>query len=132
MQTTKKSISPRITDESINPVIEDTVAQMPPKKIAPITEEVEHVKADAKAMKAFRRWEITHGKTNFMIPTTGKNDDIPDYVSIQGNDFLISKGVFLDLPLPIVDRLATKYKIQMNLGRDMRIDGNKEKMDALY
>lgn len=131
MQTTKKSISPRITDETINPVIEDTVASMPPKKVEPIIEEVTYVKAKDEAMRHFHKWEAKYGKTNFMIPTTGKNDNIPDYVCINGNEFLIDKGVFLELPMNIVEILANKYKIQMNLGRDVRIDGNKEKMDAL-
>lgn len=126
----KKTEHPRITDETLSPVVEDTQVKMAPKTL--VVEEPEenpHVKCNN--MKTFKAWGNKYGLIDFMVPVNGQSNQEPEYASIQGVDMYIDKGVFLSIPRNVAELLATKYKIQMNLGSNMRIDGNKEKMDRL-
>jgi hypothetical protein len=129
MVTTKRSISPRITDETINPPLEDTVQSVAPTKV--VVEQEVPVNIKGNNLPILAEWMAKYGKTQFIVPTNGKNDSEPEFVSINGNDFYIDKGIFLDLPINVASLLADKYRIQMNLGREHRIDGNKEKMERL-
>lgn len=71
-------------------------------------------------------------KVSFLIPLSpGEADGAYDTVCINGYVLQIKKGAMVQLPTSVVDILANKYKIEMEAGREMRIDRDEATERAL-
>lgn len=72
-------------------------------------------------------------KVWFMIPITpGESQGLSyETVTIDGLRMEIKKGVMVELPRQVAEILSEKYRVELNAGRDKRIDGNQEKLNAL-
>lgn len=70
--------------------------------------------------------------TNFIIPLgEGEKDGAYDTVQINGYRLVIKKGVMVNIPLPVANLLAEKYKIAMTAGQEKRIDRTSDVSEAL-
>ena len=135
MDATKRSISPRITEEILRPRLEDTEEVPQVKTVVQTKEEEPYVKSDH--MDKFFMWKKKYGVSSFAVPPTmGKSNKEPEYVGINGMGFYIERGVSVELPLNIAKVLSEKYDIQLNLGKNidgknMRVNEDFAKMSAL-
>ena len=71
-------------------------------------------------------------RTDFLIPLfEGENEGAVETCQINGYPFIIKKGVMVNIPVPVANLLAEKYRIAGLAGRDKRIDRNSETENAL-
>jgi hypothetical protein len=70
--------------------------------------------------------------TNFIIPLAdGEAVGSFETVQINGYKLTIQKGVMVNIPVPVANILAEKYRIAMTAGQDKRIDRAPDVQDAL-
>lgn len=70
--------------------------------------------------------------TNFIIPLAeGEAVGSFETVQINGYKLTIQKGVMVNIPVPVANILAEKYKIAMTAGQDKKIDRAPDIQDAL-
>jgi len=71
-------------------------------------------------------------KVNFIIPLGEfEKPGAYDTVQINGYRLVIKKGVMVEIPLPVAELLANKYKIQLEAGNEAKIDRSADVQDAL-
>lgn len=71
-------------------------------------------------------------KVRFMIPLgINEKPGAYDEAYINGYRYTIKKGVFVDIPDRVADLLAQKYQIEMEVGKDMRLDRATDVSEAL-
>lgn len=74
-------------------------------------------------------------KVNFIIPLSdGEKPGAYETVNINGIDgykATIQKGVMVQIPLAVANLLAEKYRINMTVGEDIRVDRASDVVDAL-
>jgi len=69
---------------------------------------------------------------NFLIPLVeGEAPGAFEEPQINGFKMKVPKGIMVNIPLPIANLLAEKYRINMEAGKDKRIDRSSEVSDAL-
>ena len=85
--------------------------------------------ADIKFMK---EWVWKQPLVRFMIPMAeSEKPGAYDTWMRNGYRLQVMKGVFVDLPKPVADDFATHYNIDMETGRNFRLDLNADKQNAL-
>lgn len=94
------------------------------------TEDISEVyKNDAQRMKEYLD---SQPKINFLIPLTpGEKEGSYETVSLNGYTLKIKKGVLVPLPQQVAELLAEKYKIEMEAGKEMRVDRSSDVIEAL-
>lgn len=69
---------------------------------------------------------------DFIIPANeNESPNIPESVQINGYRVEIKKGVMVNIPVPVANILAEKYKISMEVGKNKKIDRSQDVADAL-
>lgn len=69
---------------------------------------------------------------DFIIPVMpGENPNVPESVQINGYRVEIKKGIMVNIPYAVAKLLADKYRIQMEAGKEKRIDRASDVEDAL-
>ena len=71
-------------------------------------------------------------KVWFMVPLSPfEKEGAYEEVYINGYRTTIKKGVMVEIPQPVMEILANKYKVETEVGREMRIDRDDRTQDAL-
>jgi hypothetical protein len=71
-------------------------------------------------------------KMSMIIPLSeGEKAGAYDTVQINGYGMKIQKGVLVELPVPVAKLLAEKYRIQIEAGKDKRVDRDAATQAAL-
>ena len=71
-------------------------------------------------------------KTMFMCPPApGDKEGAVETVSINGYSLTIKKGVMVEIPTPFAEILAEHYRVELSAGKEMLIDRDSKKEDAL-
>lgn len=79
-----------------------------------------------------KEWVWDQPQVRFMIPLSeGEKPGAYDTWQRNGYRLEIMKGVFIDLPEPVANDLATHYNLDMETGKDFRLDLNANKQKAL-
>jgi len=121
-------------DQPVQPKVEAKVEK-------PVEKPVEQPKAPAKAKAGNKDTIVNETKdilaksphVNFIIPLSeGEPEGAFDTVQINGEYRLtIKKGVMVNIPMPVANILAEKYRINMTAGKDKRIDRTSEVEETL-
>ncbi len=83
-----------------------------------------------KTVQAVKEHLDKQPKTMFYVPLSpGEKEGAYETVQINGYTMQIKKGVSVELPQQVVEMLANKYRVQVEAGKDMRM--NEEKRDFL-
>jgi hypothetical protein len=69
---------------------------------------------------------------NFLIPLA-EGEKAPAYETVQINGYklTVEKGKMVNIPMPVANLLAEKYRIQMEAGKDKRVDRASDILEAL-
>ena len=68
----------------------------------------------------------------FMVPLAqGENSGATHKCFINGQKYVVQKGVMVQLPESVATLLANHFNVTLNAGANMLIDGDKEKEKAL-
>lgn len=110
--------------------VEDTHQPAPPDQSVEPKVEVKPAKilantvAENKDIVAQTKMILANGEhVNFIIPMAdGEAPGAYETVQINGYGLTIQKGVMVNIPLPVANLLAEKYRIAMTAGQDKRID----------
>jgi len=71
-------------------------------------------------------------KVQFLIPLMpGENEGSYETVCLNGYLLKIKKGALVSLPKQVVEMLAEKYKVEMEAGKEMKIDRSPDVIEAL-
>jgi hypothetical protein len=82
--------------------------------------------------EATRRALAKAPKVWFMVPLSPfEKEGAYEEVYINGYRTTIKKGVMVEIPQPVMEILANKYRIETEAGKDMRIDRDTRTEDAL-
>lgn len=119
---TDKTAKPAKTEAKTTP----TAPQTPKEK----------VKADAvakfpKDIVAQTKYILDNSEhVNFIVPQLEGEVGIEE-VQINGYKLTIKKNVMVNIPIQVAQLLAEKYRINLEAGREHRIDSSAEKSEAL-
>lgn len=70
--------------------------------------------------------------TNFIVPLgEHEKEGAVEEVQINGYKFTIKKGVLVNIPVPVANLIAEKYKINMEAGKDKLADRASDVSEAL-
>lgn len=82
--------------------------------------------------EATRRTLAKAPKVWFMVPLSPfEKEGAYEEVYINGYRTTIKKGVMVEIPQPVMEILANKYRIETEAGKEMRIDRDNRTEDAL-
>jgi len=115
------------TKEIVTPKIQVEKPVEPAKPIPKTTQ------ADVKDTVAATKAILDAGPhVNFIIPLAdGEAQGASDTVQINGYRLTIQKGVMVNIPMSVATLLAEKYRIQMEVGKDRRINRAPDVSEAL-
>jgi len=89
----------------------------------------EEFKSDAQRMKENLN---SQAKISFLIPLLpGEPEGSYETVCLNGYTLKIKKGVLISLPQQVVEILAEKYKVELEAGKESRIDRSPDVEEAL-
>lgn len=83
--------------------------------------------------RAYTKQELEKEPTvNFMVPLDDDEEAgvAEETVQINGYRYVIKKGQMVEVPKPVADLLANKYRVEVEVAQKS-IDGNKAKQEAL-
>lgn len=153
--TSEEKVSEEVLEEEVDGIPEE--GEAPIKEPTPDQEdsEEEPVKEPAKNLKkaveantgsqsknvdmglmsdAQRTKHITDNEKQimFMVPLAqGENSGATHECFINGQKYVVQKGVMVQLPESVATLLANHFNVTLNAGANMLIDGDKEKEKAL-
>ncbi len=82
--------------------------------------------------QAMKEYLDSQPKTTFHIPLEdGESEGSYASVQINGYTYQIRKGELVNIPLPVAELLANKYKVQMEAGKDMLLNRKSDVAEAL-
>lgn len=82
--------------------------------------------------EATRRTLMKAKKVWFMVPLSPfEKDGAYEEVYINGYRTTVKKGVMVEIPQPVMELLANKYRIETEAGKEFRIDRDDRTEDAL-
>lgn len=71
-------------------------------------------------------------KTMFMVPLAeGEEPGAEEIVQINGYKYTMKKGHMVNVPMPVAEMLANKYRVEMDVARRAIAFANKDKSEAL-
>jgi hypothetical protein len=116
----------------------ETPKQPEAKPVTPKAPKVPKDKLKAEAVKLFPNDVVAQTKfildnsphVNFIVPQLEGEIGIEE-VQTNGYKLTIQKNVMVSIPIQIAQRIAEKYKINMEAGKDKRIDRDKDVSEAL-
>lgn len=98
-------------------------------EVAPVQDITKLYNKDALRMKKHLAMQL---KVRFMIPlSSGEKEGAYETWCGNGYKLTIKKGIMVDLPEQVANDLADHYAINMNAGREYKIDGDTKKENAL-
>lgn len=104
-------------------------AAVPAEVAAPARNTQEALLGDAKLTRDLLAKEP---KVWFMVPLSPhEKEGAYEEVFINGYRTTIKKGVMVEIPRAVMELLANKYQIELEAGKDYRIDRNNRTEDAL-
>lgn len=139
MSKKAKKVDPLLGEDTpAKEIKKPKTTKKPDSSIAPKESKVENGNKVAEAPLSGDEAEKTkqilakRPKINFIIPLAeNEQQGASETVQINGYRLTIQKGVMVEIPKPVADILAEKYRINMIAGQNKRIDRSTETSQAL-